>query len=131
MATVQQTREGIRDRLATIAGLRPYAVMPEDINAPAAVVYRRTTEFDTSTDSDDLTMAVTLFVEWTNTRTAQEALDAYTAGEGASSVRRAIDGDPTLGGAVDWCRVASVEADRITEWAGRKYLSADVVIEVG
>lgn len=130
MATVQEIRDGLKVRLATIDGLRAHAGMPPDINSPAAVVFRRTTDFDSSTDSDDLTMGITMFVSLA-TEGAQEKLDAYLAGEGASSVRAAIDGDPTLGGVVDWCRVASVEADRVTEWATRKYLSADIVVEVG
>jgi hypothetical protein len=133
MATVAQVREGIRVRLATITGLRTHAVMPAALNAPAAVVFRRTTTFDTSMDgeSDDLTCGITLFVEFGNERTAQEALDAYLAPAGALSVKAAVDGDPTLGGVVDFARVAGAEADRIVEWSNIKYLAADLVVEVG
>jgi hypothetical protein len=135
MATVQQIRAGIKARLDTIAGLRTHANMPDIINPPAAVVARRTTTFDTTLDgeSDDLTFAVTVFVEWATTR-AQEQLDAFTAGEGTSSIRVAINGDPTLGGTVDWSQVTSVERDRAVEWPPMSkvtYLAADVIVEVG
>lgn len=133
MATVAEVREGIRVRLATIDGLRTHAVMPATLNAPAAVVSRRSTTFDTSMDgeSDDTTYAITVFIEYTDEPTAQRKLDAYLAPAGATSIRAAVDGDPTLGDMVDWARVARVERDRITEWAGVKYLAADLVVEVG
>jgi hypothetical protein len=135
MATIQEIRAGIKARLDTIAGLRAHANMPGTINAPAAVVARRSTEFDTTLDgqSDDLTFAVTVFVEWTTDR-AQEKLDAYTASGGASSIRVAINGDPTLGGVVDFAAAVSVGRDRPVEWppgSNQTYLAADVVIEVG
>lgn len=130
MATVQQIREELRVRLATISGLRPHANLPDDIVSPAAVVFRSATVFDSSTDSDDLQFAVTVFIDWTDAR-RQEKLDAYTAGEGASSIRLAIDADPTLGGVVDWCRVARVEPDRIAEYSSKKYLAADIIVDVG
>jgi hypothetical protein len=131
MATVQQIREAIKVRLDTIVGLRAHAGMPANVNAPAAVVSRRSTAFDTSTDSDDLTFAVTVMVEHPEDPSSQVKLDAYLAGEGASSIRLAIDGDPTLGGVVDFATAVSVGRDRIVEWAGIKYLAADVVVEVG
>jgi hypothetical protein len=131
MATVQEIREGIKVRLDTIVGLRAHAGMPANVNAPAAVVSRRSTAFDSSTDSDDLTFAVTVMVEHPEDPGSQVKLDAYLAGEGASSIRLAIDGDPTLGGVVDFATAVSVGRDRIVEWAGIKYLAADVVVEVG
>jgi hypothetical protein len=133
MATVAQKREGIRARLATIAGLRAHALMPNVLNVPAAVVSRRSTLFDSTMDDDshDDTFAVTLFVEYTGERPAQEKLDSYLGASGATSVKAAIDGDPTLGGVVDFAQVVSVGRDRITEWQGIKYLSADLVIEAG
>jgi hypothetical protein len=132
MATVQQIRTGIKTRLDTIDGLRAQASWTDSVNSPAAIVVRRSTEFDTSFDaeSDDYGFAVTVLIKLSNQR-AQETLDAYLAGSGASSIRAAINGDPTLGGVVDFARAASVGRDRIVEWAGIKYLAADVVIEVG
>lgn len=131
MATVQQIRDGLKARLDTISGLNAHAQMPvPSINSPAAVVFRRSTDFDSSTDSDDLTFGITVFIDLAR-QSAQDELDAYTAGEGANSIRAAIDADPTLGGVVDWCRVAQVESDRVTEWSNVRCLSADIVVQVG
>jgi hypothetical protein len=133
VASVQDIREGISARLDTIAGLRAHALMPAVINSPAAVVSRRSTAFDSTMggESDDLTFAVTVFIEWTDERTAQLKLDSYLGASGATSIKASVEADPTLGGVVDYTRVATVERDRIVEWAGSKYLAADLVIEVG
>ena len=135
MATTQQIRAGIKARLDTISGLRAHTNPPDQIDGTSAVVFRRTTTFDSTLDgeSDDLTFAVTVFVPWTTDR-AQEQLDPFTAGSGTSSVRVAINGDPTLGGVVDWCHATGVERDQIVEWpvnSGIKFFTADVVIQVG
>lgn len=131
MATVDQVRDGLKARLDTISGLNAHARMPNTLNVPAAVATRRSTAFDSSFESDDWTFAVTVFVRYTDEPTAQTHLDAYLAGSGASSVKAAIEGDPTLGGVVDYAAAVRVERDRIVEWAGIKYLAADVVVEVG
>jgi hypothetical protein len=133
VATIAQIRDGIKARLDTIPGLRAHATMPDVLTAPAAVVYRRSTTFDSSMDgdSDDLTCAVTVMVEYTGERIAQTALDTYLGRSGANSIRAALAGDPTLGGVVDFAEVVSAERDRIVEWAGVKYLAADLVVQVG
>jgi len=132
MATNAAIRDGIADRLDTITGLHVHRVWPGQLNAPAAVVSRRQTRFDQTFDGvDDFTFAVTLFVQFANDRVAQEQLDGYLSVAGASSVVAAIDGDPTLGGVVDFARVTTAEQERLTTYAGIEYLSVDFVIEVG
>lgn len=132
MATVAQIRDGLKTRLDTISGLRGHARMPATLNPPAAVAYRRSTTPDATMDgADDWLFAITVFVQYTDEPTAQTNLDAYLAPSGANSIRAAIDADGTLGGVVDYAVVQRIEADRIVEWSGIKYLAADLVIEVG
>jgi hypothetical protein len=136
MATVQEIREGIDDRLATIAGLRHSANVPKSPNpAPEgghAYVKRRTTTFGVSMDGeDDVTFAVTVVVSWAEQQKAQVALDQYLASTGAKSIKAAIDADPTLGGIVDYAHATQVEDERITVFVGVEYLAADIVVEVG
>jgi hypothetical protein len=133
MATIAQIRDGLKARLDTIPGLRAHATMPDVLTGPAAVVSRRSTTFGTTMDgeSDDLTCAVTLFIQYTGERVAQTSLDTYLGPTGANSVKAAVDGDPTLGGVVDYAEVVSAERDRIVEWAGIKWLAADLVVQVG
>lgn len=136
MATVQEIREGIDDRLATVTNLRHDPVVPKSLNPPPegahAFVKRRSTTFDVSMDGEeDLTFAVTVAVSWADQRAAQLNLDPYLAATGAKSVKAAIDGDPTLGGIVNFCRVASVEEERVAPVNQVDYLAADLVLEVG
>lgn len=132
MSSVQAIRDGLDVRLATISGLRHSPVVPPTLNPPHAFVKRRSTTFDTTMDGeDDLTFAITVAVSWAKPDTAQDALDEYLASTGSKSIRAAVDGDITLGGAVDWCRVATVEDDRIIIFGGIEYLAADLVVEVG
>jgi hypothetical protein len=132
MATVQDIREGIDDRLATIAGLRHSPVVPGVINPPHAYVKRRQTNFGVSMDGeDDVTFAVTVLVSWADQTTAQETLDEYLASTGAKSIKVAIDADPTLGDIVDFAHATIVEDDRIVQFYGVDYLAADIVVEVG
>ena len=132
MSTVQEIREGIDDRLATIAGLRHSPKVPGSLNPPHAFVKRRLTTFDVTVDGeDDFTFAITMAVSWADQETAQETLDPYLASTGNKSIKLAIDGDTTLGGVVDWCRIASVEEERIIIFGGVEYLAADLVVEVG
>lgn len=133
MTDVQGIREAIQTRLATIDGLRAHAIVPSSIVAPAAVVRRQATIFDSTMggESDDLTFAVTVFVEWTNERVAQQALDAYLDSTGTKSIKAAIEGDATLDGTVGYARVTSVDEDRVAEWDNVKYLAADLIVETG
>jgi hypothetical protein len=132
MASVQEIREGIDDRLATIAGLRHSPNVPAVVNPPHAFVKRRTTTFGVSMDGeDDTTFAVTVLVSWADQVAAQKALDGFLASTGATSIKAAIDADPTLDGIVDYAHATLVEEERITLVNSVEYLAADIVVEVG
>lgn len=132
MATNDAIREGLADRLETIAGLQVYPRPPGSIVVPAAVVRRRNTNYDVTLDGlDDTTWAVTVFVSFANTDVSVTGLDEYVSPAGASSVVAAIHADPTLGGVVDFARVVNAEGEKVTNYAGTDYLSAEFVIEIG
>jgi len=130
MATNEAIREGIAARLETIPGLQVYPRPPGSIVVPAAVVRRRSTNYDATFDGAVNTgWGVTVFVSFANTDVATEELDEYLSPTGASSIAVAVDG--TLGGVVDYARVASAEGDRVLNYAGTDYLSVEFVIEIG
>ena len=132
MATFEQIREGLATRLETIAGLNVYRKAPGNITVPAAIVRRRETRYDVTLDgADDTTFGITVFVSFANVEVGHEALDGYLDPAGSSSVVAAIHAEPTLGGVVDFARVASAEGERITNYAGVDYLSVEFVVEVG
>lgn len=132
MATNEAIREGIAALLEAIPDLQVYARPPGSIVPPAAVVRRRSSQFDVTMDGlVDTGWGVTLFVSFANTDVATDQLDEYLDSSGASSIKAAIDADPTLGGVVDFARVANAEGDRVLNYAGTDYLSVEFVIEIG
>lgn len=95
--------DGFKTRLATISGLRAYSYQPEQLNPPFAypqlnsVTYHRTMGMAAAITQFDWTIYV-IVGRWVD-RTAHAALDAYLSPTGATSIRAAIEGDLTLGGA--------------------------------
>lgn len=132
MATNREIRDGIAGRLETIPDLQVYATPPGSIVVDAAVVRRRSTTYNVSFDGlVDTTWTVTVFVQFANSEAAAEQLDLYVSHIGDKSIVAAIDGDPTLGGVVDFSRVAIAEGEKVTNYAGTDYLSVDFNIEIG
>lgn len=93
-------------RLATIAGLRVYDYPPDSVAVPAAVVsYPEEITYDETMarGCDSCILAVSVLVGVSSDRASRDALAAYLAGTGASSVKTAVDG--TLAGTVKDARV--------------------------
>jgi hypothetical protein len=130
-ADLGDIREAVALALKAIPGLNEHPRYPKVINSPAAVVVRRETTYEPAFDvGADHTLAVRLFLSFADLAGAQGRLDDYCAADGVLSIRAAIDVDPTLGGVVDGCRVASAEDERITTYSGIDYLTVDLVLEV-
>jgi hypothetical protein len=109
MGSVASIRDGLKTRVATISGLNVFDVLPQTFVTPAAVVRPGDPLiiFDQTMGrgSDDFVFTVTIYVSLVDETSAQDALDAYLAGSGSSSVKAAIEGDGTLGGAAHFSRV--------------------------
>jgi hypothetical protein len=105
-------RDGLKTRLQTISGLRAYDLIPDTVVPPAAVVGQLdfTFDIDNARGLDQAQVDVLVIVQRFSERTGQDKLDAYLAGSGASSIKAAIEGDRTLGGAVNTLRVTGAEA---------------------
>jgi hypothetical protein len=103
MATVGAVAAGLKARLATVSGLRTTSYQPEQLNPPFAypslnsVTYNRTMGGDSSVSTMDFTCHVVVG-RWVD-RVAHSNLDAYLSPNGASSIKLALEGDTTLGGA--------------------------------
>lgn len=126
-------RAAVAARLnAAIPGLNSHPSYPGVLNHPAAVVARRETRYDPALDIDaEHTLVVRLFVSFADLAGSQVLLDDMCAPEGNWSIRAAIDADPTLGGVVDFCRIATAEDERQTTYSSIQYLTVDLVLEVG
>lgn len=133
MATLKQLREGLRDRLATISGLRTYDVEPGSPNLPAAIVSKFGGEYGQTMGTGNLTNytveVVVLIVKGTASDAEQE-LDLYLQPTGAKSIRAAIKGDPTLGGVADKAFVVRFRDAGIIERGGVPHIGAFVDVEV-
>lgn len=99
-ATVSQVAEGIKDRLATIPGLRAFSYEPEQYNPPVAYPQLTQVEYHRAFQGGNVVMSWVVHVvvgRWTD-RTAHKALDDYLSYSGARSIRAVLEGDTTLGG---------------------------------
>lgn len=103
MASVDAIANGLKTRLQTISGLRAYAYQPEQLNPPFgfpvlnSVTYHRTMGMGNATTQFDFSVYV-VTGRWVD-RVAHKSLDGFLSPTGASSIRAALEGDLTLGGA--------------------------------
>ena len=101
--SVDAIANGLKVRLATISGLRAYSYQPEQLNPPFgfpvlnSVTYHRTMGMGNATTQYDWTVFV-VTGRWVD-RVAHKRLDDFLSPTGASSIRAALEGDLTLGGA--------------------------------
>jgi hypothetical protein len=99
-ATVSQVATGLKNRLATISGLRTFDYQPEQLNPPVGFPVIDSIEYHRAMGGGDVTMRFNVFVIVGRylDRVAHANLDAYLSYSGASSLRAALEGDRTLGG---------------------------------
>lgn len=113
---VSTVRDGIKTRLQTITGLRAYDVIPDKVTPPCAIVGQLdfTFDIDNARGLDQASLDVYVIVQRLDARSGQNKLDEYL-GSGSKSIKTAIEGDRTLGGAVNTLRVTSAEAGTYIE----------------
>lgn len=102
-------REGVGTRLETISGLRVYDKISGTVAPPAAMVEPGdpVIDFDLAMQRglDGYRLRVVLLISFKGDTQTTDALDGYLAQSGATSVKAAVEGDRTLGGAAADCRV--------------------------
>jgi hypothetical protein len=133
MATVSELRAGLATNLATISGLRTTPTVPDQINPPIAVVMPSTITYDTAfarSGGDEYEFLVMVIVGRVDERTAQNKLDAYCSGTGATSIKTAIESNRTLGGKAFDCRVTSLRNYNQVTVGDVTYLSGEFVVQV-
>ncbi len=136
MADIGAVLRGLATNLGTISGLRVYDHQPGTVTPPAAVVTLAAgtfCSFDTSMSrgSDDLFLVVRLMVAYATEDASMDALSAYCAGSGASSIKAAAQIDPTLGGVANWAVVTAAMNFGIFTVAAVDYLGCDFAVTVG
>lgn len=133
MPSLYEIRAELKTRLATIAGLRTFGFVPDQLPVPAAFVGAlESVDFDTTMQRgcDRWLIPVRVGVSRATDRAAQAALDTYLAGSGERSIKAALEGDATLGGTAYTVRVQSAAKYGVFEHAGAQYLGAEWLVEV-
>lgn len=126
-------RTGIANNLATIAGLRTSALVPDDPKPPIAVVRPNSISYDLAfarTGGDEYEYNVLVIVGRVDERSAQNKLDEYCAPSGDTSVKQAIESDKTLGGNAYDLRVREMRNYQQINVGDVIYLSAEFVVQV-
>lgn len=130
--SISDIREGLATNLATIAGLRSTAEIPDNPSPPIAVVVLQSVNYDGAFQQGMTTynFVVTVIVGRPAEREAQRRLDAYASSTGASSVKLAIQSDKTLGGSAFDVRVTDMNNIGAVLLGEATYLSADFAVTV-
>lgn len=135
MTTFSEIREALGSALGSIDGLAvSSSARPTVSDLPAALVFAGSpvVAYDATfaNGSHDWTAEVLVLVSrGTDDVQAQDAIDAFTAPAGASSIKAAIEADMTLGAVVHIARVASADIGTVSV-GGVEYFAATFTVEV-
>lgn len=131
MARMGDVRKGLKDRLATIQGLEPYATMPSSPQSPSAAVIPRTRELLTMDGQYRYRFEVWLYINPSDLTRAQTQIDEYLTEDGSKSIEAAIEGDQSLGGIAQYAIVTGwSQYARLVDIAGGQLLGAQIDVEV-
>ncbi len=131
-ATVSQVATGLKNRLATISGLRTYNYQPEQINPPIAYPVLNSVEFHRAFGGGDVVMYWSVYVivgRYTDNRAFND-IDDYLAYDGAKSLRAVLEGEPTLGNVARTLVVANSFAIEPQTQADAEFLTVRVDVTV-
>lgn len=132
-AAIADLRSGLNAALATISGLRTYDVLPDNPNPPAATISLNRVAYDStlSRGCDMFEFTITVIVARADDRTAQNRLESYIAGTGSSSIKTAVELDPTLDGSCQVVRVSEASNIATVDRAdGSSYLIVDFSVTI-
>ena len=124
--------DGIRARLDTIDGLRTTPFVPGSVSPPAAYVHIPEDVAYDAAAADGCHMwnvAVTVVVSRATEQAYRTQLDGFVSPIGPKSIKAAIEGDDTLGGAVDSLRVERARLG-VVAIGGIEYWAASFDVQV-
>lgn len=119
-ATASQVMKGLKDRLATIDGLRAFAYQPSQINTPIGFPVLNSVEFHGAMQGGLVIYDCTVYIivgRYTDDRAFND-VDDYLAFSGKKSVRAALESDETLGGvtqSLTVSRAANIQSVNVAE----------------
>lgn len=119
--------DGLATRAKTIAGLQAFGYVPDLIPPPSFFTADVEIEYDSTFGRGMDTVYVTcrLLVSHADDRSGQRQLDGYLKGAGPKSVKAALEGERTLGGACDDLRVIRVSGYGLYEHGNERFYGAE------
>jgi hypothetical protein len=131
-ATPSQIKDALKVALETIPGLRAYDYQPDQVNPPFAFATLEEITYHGAMGSGNVVnqFTLTVVVQRSSERAAQDKLDGFVAYDGAQSVRRAIEADRTLGGVVQDLICTSARNIQNFDANETTYLSVDFQVTV-
>jgi len=129
---ITNIRQGLETNIETISGLRAYSEIPDNPQVPCAVVVLNSVDYDQAFQRGltELSFNITVIVGRFSVQQAQEHLNDY-AGNGAKSVKTAIQSDRTLGGsAVDAVLTSMNSISALDLNDGNNYLGMEFSVTV-
>jgi hypothetical protein len=133
MANINTVAAGLGDRLRTIEGLRVFDYVPDKVAAPMAFVAWEDVQYHRASTNglNQYGFTITLVIGGRGSeRTAQRNLHNYVSDSGDLSIRAAIEGDRTLGGAAQDTVVVSAGDMIPLEVDGSFHLMVDLQVTV-
>lgn len=125
-------RAALATALAGVTGfdgklLQSTGYAPDAIDPPWAYPAGSTGTYDETLDGNaGVVWTLRLLTSRSEDQVGQEHLDAFLADEGPSSVKVALEADPTLGGLVDDLAVQGWDGYRMFEVAGTDYYGVEL-----
>lgn len=130
MSDIAALRAALATAVGTISGLKAEQYWPDVMHFPVAIPMPASEDylitFDDATDIEMFLVVLAGPAQAGGHVTAQKKLDGYLAMSGPSSIRAALEADPTLGGTVDNLAVAGWDqyharwdANSVPAWGAR------------
>ena len=131
-ATASDIHAGLSNALAAVKGLRVADHLPEQINPPMAVIQLQSVTFHRAMQGGDAewSFLVALVSGRMGDRSAQVLIDGWISYDGTSSIRSAIESDPTLGGICQTLIVTDMVNVRPLTLGDANYLSVEFNVTV-
>lgn len=132
MAFISALRAGLGTRLQTITGLRASNYAPDRISVPAYAIELASLDYDKTFGRrmHEVPFTVRVYTSRADDKAGQDRLDAFIDPTGALSIKGAIEGDTTLGGVAETCRVVSLDNYGVYEVGGTAYFGAEFSVFV-
>jgi hypothetical protein len=131
-ATPSQVMTGLKNRLATISGLRTFNYQPSSLNPPVGFPVINSLNYHGAMRGGLVIFDCTVFVivgRYTDDRAFTDA-DEYLAYSGAKSIRAALEGDETLGGVAQSLTVTSAANISSVNVADQDFLQVALQVTV-